>query len=46
VTTPGSCSTRRSPSLAVAAVLVFKRAQFLVVVLGAAGTAALLRAVA
>ena len=34
----------RSPSLAVAAVLVFKRAPFLVVVLAAAGTAALLRA--
>jgi branched-subunit amino acid transport protein len=35
----------RGPSLAVAAVLVWKRAPFLVVVLAAAGTAALLRAV-
>jgi branched-subunit amino acid transport protein len=34
----------RVPALAVAAVLVWRRAPFLVVVLGAAGTAALLRA--
>jgi branched-subunit amino acid transport protein len=33
----------RAPSLAVAAVLVYKRAPFLVVVLAAAATAALLR---
>ena len=36
----------RVPALAVAAILVWRRAPFLVVVLGAAGTAALLRAVA
>jgi branched-subunit amino acid transport protein len=35
----------RVPALAVAAVLVWRRAPFLVVVLAAAGTAALLRAV-
>jgi branched-subunit amino acid transport protein len=34
----------RGPALAVAAVLVWRRAPFLVVVLAAAGTAALLRA--
>jgi branched-subunit amino acid transport protein len=34
----------RAPALAVAAVLVWRRAPFLVVVLAAAGTAALLRA--
>jgi branched-subunit amino acid transport protein len=36
----------RLPALAVAAVLVWRRAPFLVVVLASAGTAALLRAVA
>jgi branched-subunit amino acid transport protein len=36
----------RGPALAVAAILVWRRAPFLVVVLAAAGTAALLRAVA
>ena len=36
----------RVPALAVAAILVWRRAPFLVVVLAAAGTAALLRAVA
>jgi branched-subunit amino acid transport protein len=36
----------RLPALGVAAVLVWRRAPFLVVVLAAAGTAALLRAVA
>ena len=36
----------RVPALAVAAVLVWRRAPFLVVVLAAAGTAALLRALA
>jgi branched-subunit amino acid transport protein len=36
----------RVPALAVAAVLVWRRAPFLVVVLSAAGTAALLRALA
>jgi branched-subunit amino acid transport protein len=36
----------RVPALAVAALLVWRRAPFLVVVLAAAGTAALLRAVA
>jgi branched-subunit amino acid transport protein len=36
----------RVPALAVAAILVWRRAPFLVVVLCAAGTAALLRAVA
>jgi branched-subunit amino acid transport protein len=36
----------RVPALAVAAVLVWRRAPFLVVVLAAAGTAALLRAIA
>ena len=36
----------RVPALGVAAVLVWRRAPFLVVVLAAAGTAALLRAVA
>ena len=36
----------RVPALAVAAVLVYRRAPFLVVVLAAAGTAALLRALA
>jgi branched-subunit amino acid transport protein len=35
----------RVPALAVAAVLVWRRAPFLVVVLAAAGTAALLRAI-
>jgi branched-subunit amino acid transport protein len=36
----------RAPALAVAALLVCRRAPFLVVVLAAAGTAALLRAIA
>jgi branched-subunit amino acid transport protein len=36
----------RVPALAVAAILVWRRAPFLVVVLAAAGTAALVRAVA
>jgi branched-subunit amino acid transport protein len=36
----------RAPALAVAAVLVWRRAPFLVVVLASAGTSALLRAVA
>jgi branched-subunit amino acid transport protein len=36
----------RVPALAVAAILVWRRAPFLVVVLAAAGTAALLRALA
>ena len=36
----------RLPALAVAAVLIWRRAPFLVVVLAAAGTAALLRALA
>ena len=36
----------RTPALAVAAVLVWRRAPFLIVVLAAAGTAALLRALA
>jgi hypothetical protein len=36
----------RTPALAVAAVLVWRRAPFLVVVLAAAATAALLRALA
>jgi len=36
----------RAPALCVAALLVWRRAPFLVVVLSAAGTAALLRAVA
>jgi hypothetical protein len=36
----------RAPALAVAAVLVWRRAPFLVVVLAAAATAALLRALA
>ena len=36
----------RAPALAVAAALVWRRAPFLVVVLAAAGTAALLRALA